>query len=133
MDGFVKFLRGMLRMPWGWQIWLLILGLANLVLPLWFLGRPEAQAVLGTFLVVGLLMGLLTRAFGFSRILGLGHSPWLLLLPWLATRLDEVPADDAYGLWVRAVLAVNTLSLVIDATDVVRWLRGERRETVEGL
>ena len=54
MRGLVRFLRGMIRMPWGWQLWLL-------------------------------------------------------------------------------VLAVNALSLVIDATDVARWLRGERQETVDGL
>lgn len=137
MKGFDRFVRGMLRMPLGWQLWLAVLGAANLVAPLFFLDRLEAGVVLGVFLVAGTLMGLLTARFGFSRILGAGHSPWLVLLPWLWTRLPEatlLPLDgDAFGWWLRAVLVVNTLSLMIDATDVVRWVRGEREETVEGL
>ncbi len=75
----------------------------------------------------------LTAWFGFSRILGLGHVAWLPLLAFLVDRVTEVPATDAFGLWLRAVIVLDAISLVIDAVDVVRFLRGDRAETVPGL
>ena len=44
-----------------------------------------------------------------------------------------MPPNDAFGLWLRAVMVLNATSLVIDTVDVVRFLVGERAETVDGL
>ncbi len=63
--------------------------------------------------------------------LGLGHVAWVPLLLFLWTRLGSAPADEPLGLWIRGVIALNAISLVIDASDVIRWLAGERGETVE--
>ena len=79
------------------------------------------------------LMSLLTARFGFTRILGLGHILWIPLLGWLAFRLGQIPADDAFGLWVHGVMLVNAVSLVIDTADVVRFAAGDRQELVAGL
>ena len=49
---------------------------------------------------------------------------------FLATRLGANPADDFFGIWLRSLIAVNTISLVIDAIDVIRYARGGRAETV---
>jgi hypothetical protein len=76
------------------------------------------------------LMTGLTGLSGFSRLLGLGHIVWVPLLFFLWTRLGEIPAVDAFGFWVRAVIAINAMSLVIDAVDVIRYAAGERAETV---
>ncbi len=77
------------------------------------------------------LMTGLTGLSGFSRLLGLGHIVWLPLLAFLSTRLAEIPAADAFGLWVRAVIAINATSLVIDAVDVIRYAAGDRAGTVD--
>ena len=131
MNAFVRFNRGVLAMPLPWQGWLLLLVSANLVVPLFFLGRVEARvAVVAMLLSVALMTGLTAR-WGFSRILGLGHIvAWAPLLWFLIPRLSAVPAMDAFGFWIRAVIVLNAASLLIDLVDVVRFVAGDRSETV---
>ena len=133
MQGFIKFNKGVLRMSWPVKIWLLLLVAANAVVPLFFLQRLEAQAVFAAMMIGAMLMSLLTARFGFSRILGLGHILWIPLVGWLAFRLGQNPADDAFGMWIRGVMLLNTVSLVIDGVDVFRYAAGERKELVTGL
>jgi hypothetical protein len=38
-----------------------------------------------------------------------------------------------FGIWVRALMMLNAVSLVIDAADVIRYVAGDRAETVKGL
>jgi hypothetical protein len=133
MQGFIKFNKGILRMSLPVKLWLLLLVAANGVAPLFFLNRVEAQLVLAAMMIGAMLMSLLTARFGFSRILGLGHILWIPLLGWLMFRLGQIPADDAFGLWIRGLMVVNTLSLVLDAIDVIRYVAGDRKEMVAGL
>ncbi len=133
MQGFIRFNKGVLRMSWPVKVWLLLLVSANAVAPLFFLQRIEAQMVLGAMFVGATLMSFLTARFGFTRILGLGHILWIPLLGWLAFHLGHIPADDTFGLWIRGVMLLNTVSLVMDAVDVVRFAAGDRKEMVTGL
>ena len=130
MNAFIKFNRGLLAMPLPWRLWLVLLLTLNLIAPLVFIERLEAQVTLAALLVSMALMTGLTGLSGFSRLVGLGHIVWVPLLFFLWTRLGEIPAADAFGLWVRAVIAINATSLVIDAVDVIRYAAGERAETV---
>ncbi len=133
MKGFIRFNRGLLGMPPLWKGWLLLLVGANLVAPLFFLGHVEAQVTIAALLISMMLMTALTAQFGFSRILGLGHVAWLPLLAFLVGRATEVPPTTAFGLWLCTVIVLDAISLVLDAADVVRFLRGDRAETVPGL
>ena len=45
----------------------------------------------------------------------------------------SVSSDEAFGVWIRVLIAVNMISLLIDAVEVVRYLKGEREETVKNL
>ena len=78
-------------------------------------------------------MTVLTALSGFSRLLGLGHIFWIPLLYFLWTRLDQIPADEFFGIWIRVLMTLNAVSLIIDAVDVGRYIAGERAETVKGL
>ncbi|MCH8031411.1 MAG: hypothetical protein IIB09_06305, partial [Bacteroidetes bacterium] len=49
----------------------------------------------------------------------------------LAMRIGMFPAAESFGLWLRALLVTNAISLVIDTVDVIRWLRGDRAEMVD--
>ncbi len=89
--------------------------------------------VLGTFLVGAMLMTWLTGRFGFTRILGLGHIFWIPLLAFLLARVGHIPGNDAYGIWIWSLIVLNSVSLVIDAVDVFRYIAGDREETVSGL
>ncbi len=110
------------------RLWLLLLVTANMVVPLFFLGRLEAQVVLATFVASIVLMLTLTANSGFTRLLGLGHVFWIPLLWFLWTRLDEAPIDTFFGIWLRVLITLNALSLVIDLADVVRYIAGAREE-----
>ena len=105
----------------------------NAVFPLFFLGRLEAKLVLGAFVASIVFFSILTARFGFTRLLGLGHLAWIPLLMYLSTRLDAVPGVELFGIWMRALIVLNGVSLVIDTVDVVRYVVGARRETVGGL
>ncbi len=130
MKAFIKLNRGVLKMPVGWQLWLMLLVTANLAASLFFLYRLEAQVVLGTMLASMTLMTLLTSRFGFTRILGLGHILWVPMLAFLFTRLGGIPANDAYGIWIRILFVLNGMSLVFGALDVMRFMSGDRAEMI---
>ena len=133
MDAFIKFNRGIMQMPVRWRLWLALLITANLIVPVFFIGHLEAQVVIGALLGSMVLMTILTGLTGFTRLLGLGHIFWIPLLYFLWTRLDQIPADSAFGVWIRVLMALNAVSLVIDAVDVTRYIAGDRDEAVAGL
>ncbi len=133
MHAFITFNNGMLGMPVLWQVWVAVLVVANLIVPMFFLQRLEAQVVLGALLVSMALMTFLTDRFGFTRIVGLGHIPWVPMLAFLVASLDDIPNGDAFGIWIRAVIVLNGISLAIDALDFTRYIAGDREETVPGL
>ncbi len=133
MRAFIEFNRGLMGMPLPWQLWLMLLVVANLVVPLFFLNRLEAQVVVAAFLASMALMTVLTAVSGFTRLLGLGHIPWIPLLYFLWARLDQIPADDFFGMWIRGLMVLNAVSLLIDMVDVGRYISGERTETVDNV
>jgi hypothetical protein len=129
VDAGVYLSRGLLRTPQPWLTWLCILVAVNVVVPLAaFPMRYEAHVVAATFVVGALLMTLLTMATGFSRLLGLAHVVWVPLLYYLGQRSTLIPGDDGYGVWLRLVIVADAISLAIDATDVIRYVAGERAD-----
>ena len=133
MRAFIRFNQGVMRSPLLVRLWLMLLVAANLGAPLFFLGRLEAQVVLACFLASAALMTILTDLTGFTRLLSVGHIFWVPLLFWLWDRLDQIPAQDAFGIWIRVLMTANFVSLVLDIVEVIRYIRGEREETVQGL
>ncbi len=130
MNAFIKFNRGVLRLPILVRVWLMLLMAVNLLAPILYIQRSEARIVLLTFLASFLVMVLITGASGFTRLLGLGHVLWVPLLFFLFSRLDSIPVGGSYSAWIRSVIALNSISLVLDLIDVVRFARGERSEIV---
>ncbi len=116
-------------MPRYVHAWLFVLTSVNIVPALVWLEHPVARIVLAVFIVNFVLLILLTWRFGFTRILGLGHFPWYVLIVVLLNGLTDLPSASL-RFWVLAVTALNSASLVIDTVDVVRWLRGDRKPLV---
>ena len=50
---------------------------------------------------------------------------------WLWTRLDLASAGSYFRYWLLATIILVSLSLLIDASDVIRYLRGEREPNLE--
>jgi hypothetical protein len=126
----IDFLRTMLRFPVPWLVWIAGLMLVNGILPLFFLPSTEAIVTLAVFMVAAMLQLTLFGRMGFVRFLGLGHAPWLFLVPWLWARLDGAPVDTSMRLWMWALIGFDSLSLLIDVADVFRYLRGETEPTL---
>lgn len=131
MKSFVRFNQGLLQSPLRVRMWMMLLVAANLVVPLFFLERQEAQLVVVALAASLVLMTVLTGLAGFTRLLGAGHIFWLPLIAWLWSRLDQIPMDDGFGVWVRVLIVLNSVSLLIDAVEVIRYAAGDREETVE--
>jgi hypothetical protein len=133
MRAFIKFNKGMMKMPFHWQLWLVLLLTVNLIVPFFYIDRVEAQVVLAVLVASFVLSTILTARVGFTRLLGLGHILWVPLLWFLWTHLEQNPPDDFFGIWIRTLMTLNAMSLVIDAVDVIRYIAGDREETVKGL
>jgi len=125
------FLRTMMTFPKPWVVWIMLLMLVNMVIPLFYLGTPEGKVVLGAFVLGALLQTAIFAAKGFVRLLGIGHIVWVPMVAWLWTRLEVVPASSVFRYWLLATIVLVSLSLLIDAVDVIRYLRGEREPYLE--
>ena len=126
MNAFIKFNKGLMNSSLPVKLWVGLLVIFNMVIPLFFLERLEAQVVLAAIMASMLLMTLITSTTGFTRLLGLGHIFWIPLLFFLGTHLDQIPPDDGFGVWVRALMVINAASLILDGVGVVRYWMGER-------
>ena len=126
----IGFNRGVLAMAKPWQLWMVCLVTANLVLPFFFLGTPEATVVLVGVGVSLVIMMTLFAKLGFVRLLGLGHIPWLFTIPWLWSRLGQTVESGPFYYWLVAVVVLDSISLVIDMVDVVRYWMGDRKPTI---
>jgi len=128
----VNFMKAMLSMRSPWPIWIALLMAVNMVAPVFFLESLEARIVLAAALFGAAIQMAIFRALGFVRLLGMGHVLWIAMVPWLWVRLQATALDDAFAYWLLSVVVVDGLSLVIDAADVLRFLRGERAPVVAG-
>jgi hypothetical protein len=128
--GGLAFLSGIRGMAWRWQLWIGLLAFLNVIAPLAFLDRPDAVWTLAAMAAVAISMIALAQVQGFTRLLGLSHIWWAPLIWYLVDRgaLSNPGLNrDWFVLWRDAVVAANTLSLVIDAGDVGRYLAGDRK------
>ena len=118
-------MRGLMRQPPIVVAWVGLLVLANGVASAFFWHTLEANVILVTFGLGGVLMEVLAWRQGFTRLLGLGHVLWLGLVPWLVTRVS-LHEERAVVLWLTAVIVLNSMSLVLDVRDVVLYVQGDR-------
>jgi hypothetical protein len=120
-------MKTMLIMPIHWQAWLGILVTANIVVPMFYIHTLEAQVILATAIVGLMIMAFIFSMKGFVRLMGIGHFGWLPLVFWLGMRLEHAPMDSLLGYWLMTVIVLDSLSLFIDTTDVLRYVKGERQ------
>ena len=126
MKATVDFFRTMLTMPKPWVGWVMLLMMVNMIVPLFFLGTSEGKVVLGAAMLGAAIQIALFSSRGFVRLLGIGHIPWVPMVAWLWTRLDHAPAASLFRYWLLATIVLVSISILIDATQVIRYLRGDR-------
>lgn len=126
MKAMLGFFQALLTLPKPWVAWVMLLMAANMLLPLLYLGSLEGRVVLAAFFLGAIVQTAIFSAKGFVRLLGIGHIAWVPMVVWLWTRLDAAPAGSPFRYWLLATIVLVSLSLLIDATDVIRYFRGER-------
>lgn len=105
----------------AWVLWMMAVNLASVA---WVATRVEARWVLLGFALAAGIMQVLFWAAGYVRLLGLAHVlAWTPLVVYLARRWPRLE-PGAYRAWVGLVLATDVASLLIDYTDVLRYLLG---------
>ncbi len=125
MKPLVDFLRNIFKMPMIWWPWMAGLPMINLS-SIFFLPRVEAWVVLGAGLLAATVMTVLHAKLGYVRLVGVGHFVWIPMLIWLVFRLDHIPGGTLFHGWILTLIAMDTLSLLIDIVDLVRYLCGDR-------
>lgn len=100
-----------------WVMFLMIINMGSIV----FWHEPVAQLILTTFLVSAMLMMGLYARYGFTKILGLGHIPWIPLPTYLLTKISTV--EGTFKRYLLVLSVSIAISLVIDAIDVWRYFR----------
>ena len=95
MTSAIDFFRCILSFPAHWLAWVAALMAANMMVPLFYIGAPEALFTLGAMMLGAMIQMTLYSRMGFVRLLGVGHIAWLFLVPWLWLRLDGAPADGS--------------------------------------
>ncbi len=126
MKAMMDLMKTMNLMAKPWRMWLGLLIVANMLMPILFIQTREAQVVLISMMVAMTIMTVIFKAKGFVRLLGLGHLPWIPMIPWLWTRLDPTSIDGLFEYWLIAVITLNSVTVIIDTVDVARYVKGER-------
>ena len=106
--------------------WIALLMAANMAVPLLFIRTLEAQVVLVATIAGAMTQLAIFKKLGFVRLLGVGHIYWVPMIPWLWTRLPTATSYGNFQYWLTAVIVLDGVSLIIDAIDTYRYIRGER-------
>ena len=130
MNAIIDFMKGLRKLPVWVQLWLIVLGMSNMMAPLFYLNHREAQVVfIATMLGFGIGV-IMYKAQGMTRLLGLMHTPWLVGVFFLWSSLSTTGTDELYGIWLRLALVLSIISLLLDGRDVVKYVMGERDSLV---
>ena len=93
---------------------------------LFCLSSIEPQVVLRVTGHAVVAQPLMSGRLGVTRVLGIAPILWLPMFVRGAFRLDARAAEPALSRWLAVLLVTNARSPIIDATDVLRYLNGER-------
>ena len=121
----LQLMKQIYTMPFPVNIWMYLLSGVNMAC-IFFLTHIEAQLTFAVFMFSFFFMLFLYRRYNFTRILGLAHVLWLGLVPWLATRLSSVESGSLVYYWMLLLIGTNTISVLLDAWDVIRYAQGDR-------
>ena len=125
MNALIDFIKNIFKTPMPWWPWMVSLPMINLS-SIFFLPRTEAWVVLLTGLLAATIMTTLHAKLGYVRLVGIGHFVWFPMLIWLGFRLDDIPEGTLFRGWILTLMAMDTLSLLLDTIDLIRYVRGDR-------
>ena len=107
------------------RIWAVLLVVVN-AFSIFFLDTRYGQVALAAILIGALAMIAIHVRLGFVRLLGVGHVLWIPMLVWIVIDFPKLEPGSLLRNWLSLLIVLNTISLVVDCIDVVRYIRGER-------
>lgn len=120
----LRFFIELMEQPVWVSLWVLFLMLVNMA-SLAFWQEAVAQLIFMNFLASAMLMMGLYARYGFTKILGLGHFPWIPLLAYVVLK---IPTAEALFKQYLLILSVSmAVSLVLDTIDVWNYFRSRVR------
>ena len=119
-------MRVMFSLPVPIRIWLGLLMFLNMAVPLIYIGTPEGVAVFVAAMVGAVTMAEIHQQMGFVRLIGVGHLTWLPLVIWFVFRLDLADPGSLFWYWMWSIIILNSISMVIDMIDIMKYIQGER-------
>ena len=108
------------------DIWGGCLNIPQFIGGLIFITYIEGQLILTLVVVTLLVAGQIHKKSPFSRLIGLCHIPWLLLLPWLVYRLMNYEHPVWLEIWLYYTSVTIAISLIFDAWDIRRYYKGQK-------
>ena len=108
--------------PRIWCVWLVGVNAVCLL----FITQIEAQVVLVVTALAVVAQAFIYEITKFSRVLGIVHLGWIPMFAWMVTRLETILADPALANWLGILLITNTISLIVDLAEAVRFFKGDR-------
>lgn len=127
-----------LRYPWYLRLWCFLLTFVNLAGVILFRNAVEVCVVAVVFALCHIVMSYLYQHHGgFTRLLGLAHAPWLILIPWLVLRVLAIDTDDddddetwfPLKIWLWIVVVLDSGALTVDVLHVAAYIQGEAERT----
>lgn len=117
----------LLSQPTHWLIWVGIMVIMNFGAIFFAWKDVRARWVVIAMLANAVFMNALFLKFGYTRILGFSHVVfWTPLVAYLWKNRQAFPERHLTNKFLWGVMIVNTLSLLIDYTDVIRYVLGDR-------
>jgi hypothetical protein len=118
-----RFFVELMEEPVWIPIWVFYLMVINMV-SVGFWHEPDAKLIFFTFMISAMLMMGLYSRFGFEKLLGLGHFPWIPLLVYVLTQIPSFAgAFKSYLLVLSISIAI---SLVFDIIDVWKYFTNRK-------
>ncbi|MDP6024184.1 MAG: hypothetical protein QGG19_23300 [Alphaproteobacteria bacterium] len=102
------------------------LNIPQVVGGVFFFDHVEAQSILVVAIIGLIVAGQIHKKAAFSRLIGMCHLLWLLLLPWLIYRLAIFEHAFWFEAWLYYTSITIAVSLIFDAMDLYRYSKGQK-------
>lgn len=119
---FSKFRKDITNANSSFKVWGPLLN-GTLIFGGFYFYQSSEALLLSIATIVSLIIAIkIHQKLPLSRLIGICHTVWLPLYPFLLLKLKEVGTDQPFGVWLSLSLVLITVSLVFDIYDVYRFI-----------
>lgn len=108
------------------RVWVILLMLVNL-LSILFLATTHGKIAFASMCLGVVVMIAICGKLKFVRLLGIGHIFGIPMLAWFLIDFPQDGPRTGFTTWLTSLIVCNSISLILDTMDVVRFLRGDRK------